>query len=126
MPGGRRWVSREEVGGGQGYHQPLCGRLLKVQQARIILEGCNAAASIMPGLLMLRLLAYLPNPTWLAAKQAVRGASPVIMTSWWLESYSALSAGALSSLRGHCEGMGGEGRCHGEGQQQLGHGNFVF
>jgi len=43
-----------------------------------------------------------PPPTLLAAKHAVRGASPVIMTSWWLELRSCASAGSDSSFRGHC------------------------
>jgi hypothetical protein len=40
--------------------------------------------------------------TLLAAKHAVRGASPVIMTSWWLDARSSLSAGSDSGFSGHC------------------------
>lgn len=40
--------------------------------------------------------------TLLAAWQAVRGASPVIITSWWLDSFSMRRAGSLSGFRGHC------------------------
>ena len=40
--------------------------------------------------------------TLLAAWQAVRGASPVIITSWWLASLSMRRAGSLSGFSGHC------------------------
>ena len=38
--------------------------------------------------------------SWAAVWQAVRGASPVIMTSWWLDSFRMRRAGSLSGFRG--------------------------
>lgn len=82
-------------------HPPLLAHLLRMRAGRVTMCTCAAV--------------------W----QAVRGASPVIMTSWWRDSRSMRSAGSESSFSGERKtakpagGQGSAGRC---GRDQGGEG----
>ena len=81
----------EETGKHQHDHMLLAGMrtaLLNKQMAAHLWTRMSTGLSTMD--------------TLLAAWQAVRGWSPVIITSWWLLSLSISRVGADSGLRGHC------------------------